>query len=151
MRRSTGVLLVLYALLGFAGEARAQQDPSRPCTAPASEFTLEQNFPNPIRAGSPTRIPFNLCESLFAEGRSVVVTIRVVNVIQQFVAAPAARNHPSGSGVPTTQLEYLSPGRYFAEWDGRDSNGSLVPDGVYWIVLNIPGKPPATRRMTISR
>ena len=119
--------------------------------APASEFSLEQNFPNPFVAGSPTRIPFNLCESLFAEGRSVVVSIRVVNVIQQFVAAPTARNHPSGAGVPTTQLEYLAPGRYFAEWDGRDSNGSLVSDGVYWIVLNIPGKRAAMLRMTVKR
>ena len=151
MRRSTGVLLVLFVLLGFAGEAGAQQDPTKPCTASTSGFSLEQNFPNPFAAGSATRIPFTLCESLFAEGHSVVVSLRVVNVIQQPVAVPAARGHPSGEGVPALQLEYLQPGRYFAEWNGRDANRGLVSGGVYWIQLVIPGKPPITRRITVSR
>jgi hypothetical protein len=148
MRRRTGVSLVLLALFGFAGDVSAQ-DPTRPCAAATSEFTLEQNFPNPFTAGSPTRIPFNLCESLFAEGRPVLVSIRVVNVIQQFVAAPAALNHPAGAGVPATQLEYVQPGRYFAEWDGTDTNGRQVSNGIYWVQLTIPGKKPETRRVTV--
>jgi hypothetical protein len=151
MRRGTSVLLVLLALLGFAGDASAQQNPTNPCTASASEFTIEQNFPNPFAAGSTTRIPFTLCESLFAEGRSVVVSLRVVNLIQQFVAAPIALNHPSGTGVPATQLEYVQPGRYFASWDGRDSNGALVASGVYGVQLMIPGKTPVFKRISVSR
>jgi hypothetical protein len=144
-------LLVLFGLLGFAVRAGAQQGTTQPCETSTSEFSLEQNFPNPFAAGSPTRIPFTLCPSLFAEGRSVVVTIRIVNVIQQFVAAPVAKGHPSGEGVPATQLEYVQPGRYFAEWDGRDTNGTLVSNGVYWIQLTIPGKLPAVKRASVAR
>jgi hypothetical protein len=149
MRRGTGVSLVLLALLGLAGDVAAQQDPTRPCSAPASEFSIEQNYPNPFLAGSATRIPFDLCDALFAEGRPVVVTLRVVNVIQQFVAAPVALNHPSGAGVPATQLEYVQPGRYFAEWDGRDTNGRLVASGIYWVQLAVAGKRPENIRMTV--
>ena len=152
MRRSSGVLLVLIASVGFARGLHAQQpDPTRPCERPASEVSLEQNFPNPFAAGTSTRIPFTLCDGLFAEGRPVVVTLSVVNVIQQFVAAPAARNHPAGEGVRVVQLEYLTPGRYFAEWDGRDSNGGLVATGTYWVQLIIPGQLPARRRMFVAR
>jgi hypothetical protein len=150
MRRSSGVLFVLLAWLGFAGDASAQQDPRGPCERPASEFSLEQNYPNPFVAGTATRIPFTLCESLFAEGRLVVVSLQIVNVIQQFVAAPAARNHPAGD-VPVVQLEYLQPGRYFAEWDGRDQNGTPVARGIYWVRLTVNGAPPATRRISVSR
>jgi hypothetical protein len=151
MRRGTGVLLVLLALLGFAGDASGQQIPTNPCAASASEFSIQQNYPNPFAAGSVTRIPFDLCDSLFAEGRSVVVSLRVFNVIQQFVAAPVALNHPSGTGVPTTQLEYAQPGRYIATWDGRDSNGALVASGVYWVQLTVAGKTPVTKRISVSR
>lgn len=150
MRRSSGVLFVLLALLGLPGDASARQDPRAPCERQTSEFSLEQNFPNPFAAGTATRIPFTLCESLFAEGRPVVVSLQIVNVIQQFVAAPAARGHPMGEGVPTTQLEYFQPGRYFAEWDGRDQNGTPVASGVYWVRLIVNGSS-ATRRMYVAR
>jgi hypothetical protein len=149
MRRS-GVLLVLLATFGLAGELEGQVDPARSCGQQAGEFFLEQNFPNPFAAGTPTRIPFTLCETLFAEGRSVVVSVRVVNVIQQFVAAPAALQHPSGEGVPAVQLEYLQPGRYLAQWDGRDTNGSPVATGIYWVQLIVNGSSD-TRRMFVSR
>jgi hypothetical protein len=149
MRRS-GVLFVLLAMFGFAGEVKAQVDPARSCGRQTDEFFLEQNFPNPFAAGSATRIPFTLCEGLFAEGRPVVVSVRVVNIIQQFVAAPAARGHPSGEGVPTVQLEYLQPGRYLAEWDGTDQNGTPVARGIYWVQLIVNGSYD-TRRISVSR
>jgi hypothetical protein len=150
MRRSSGVLLVLLALYGRAAEVNAQQDPARSCERQTSEFFLEQNFPNPFAAGTPTRIPFTLCEGLFAEGRPVVVSVQVVNVIQQFVAAPAAREHPAGEGVPIVRLEYLRPGRHLAEWDGRDQNGSPVASGIYWVRVTVNGAP-QTRRMFVTR
>jgi hypothetical protein len=151
MRRILGVSFVLLTTFGLAAGADAQQDPTRQCGQQASEFSLEQNFPNPFSAQTQTRIPFTLCESLFAEGRSVVVSMRVVNVIQQFVAPPTAISHPAGEGVPAVQLEYFQPGRYFAAWDARDQNGMPVVPGVYWVQLTVNGLPTATRRMFVSR
>jgi hypothetical protein len=149
MRRS-GVLFVLLATFGFAGGLEAQVDPARSCGRQTGDFFLEQNFPNPFAAGTPTRIPFTLCDALFAEGRPVVVSLRIVNVIQQFVAAPAALGHPLGEGVPANQLEYLQPGNYRAEWDGRDSNGNPVATGIYWVQLIVNGNS-ETRRMFVAR
>ena len=151
MRRGLGVSLVLLATFGIAAGAGAQQqDPALPCGQQASEFSLEQNFPNPFSAQTQTRIPFTLCESLFADGQRVFVSMRIVNVIQQFVAAPTALQHPAGEGVPAVQLEYLQPGGHFAAWDGRDQNGTPVVPGVYWVQLTVNGAV-ATRRMFVSR
>ena len=33
------------------------------------------------------------------------------------------------------QLEYTSPGRYEAYWDGRDRNGNQVASGVYFVQM----------------
>jgi len=150
MRRSSGVLFVLLAMFGLARGVEGQQDPAKACGRDASEFFLGQNYPNPFAAGTATRIPFTLCDALFAEGRAVVVSVRVVNVIQQFVAAPAARNHPAGQGVPATQLEYLQPGSYLTEWDGRDQNGAPVASGIYWVQLTVNGAS-TTRRLFVAR
>ena len=151
MRRGLGVLLVLLATFGIAAGAGAQQqDPTMPCGQQASEFSLEQNFPNPFTAQTQTRIPFTLCESLFADGRRVVVSMRIVNVIHQFVASPTALSHPAGEGVPAVQLEYFQPDRYFAAWDARDQNGTPVVPGVYWVELTVNGAV-ARHRMFVSR
>jgi len=138
MRRITGVLVVLLSMFGLAGGAEAQQDPSRSSGRQTSEFSLEQNYPNPFSAD--TRIPFTLGESLFAEGRSVVVSMRVLNLLQQFVAAPSALRHAAGEGVPLVQLDYGQPGRYEAYWDGRDQNGRSVSAGMYWVQLTVNGE-----------
>ena len=99
-------------------------------------FTLGQNYPNPFNPE--TRIPFELNESLFTEGRTAVVSVRIYNVLQQFVAAPVALRHSSGQS-PLIDLEYSQPGRHEAYWDGRDRSGREVASGIYFVQLTVNG------------
>jgi hypothetical protein len=143
VRRASGVSLALLALL-IAPSLQAQEPPQRP----RSGFSLEQNYPNPFNPE--TRIPFVLDEELFAEGRFPVVSIRIFNILQQLVAVPTALRHPLGDGVPVTNLEYPSPGRYEAYWDGADSNGRQVASGIYLMQLSVNGMS-QTRKMYVTK
>jgi hypothetical protein len=145
MRRSLGVSLVVCALFGAA--PLSAQEPSRP-DGSKSGFSLEQNYPNPFNPE--TRIPFVLSPDLFAEGRSPVVTIRIFNILQQVVAIPTALRHPLGEGVPVANLEYASPGRYEAYWDGSDANGRQVASGIYLMQLTVNGVS-QTRKMYVTK
>jgi hypothetical protein len=149
MGRIWGVLIVLLSSFGLVTGAAAQ-DPTRPVGREAIEFSLEQNFPNPFRAGSPTRIPMVLGESLFSEGGRVIVSLRVYNVLQQPVAIPTAIGHPAGDGAPVLDLEYTQPGRHLALWDGRDQNGNPLVAGVYFVQLVVNGER-LTRRVFVAR
>jgi hypothetical protein len=136
MRRINCVLFILFSIVGFATSASAQQ--ARPTGKQDSGFNLEQNYPNPFNPE--TTIPFVLGEELFTEGRPAVVSVRIFNVLQQFITAPTALNHPYGEGVPVLNLEYPYPGRFEAYWDGRDESGRHVASGVYFIQLAVNGK-----------
>jgi len=146
MRRTMGVLFVLLSMSGLGGAgAFAQEPPPGSPGEPTSGFTLLQNYPNPFT--SETKIPFILGEDLFAEGRPVVVSMRVYNLVQHFVDAPTALRHPAGEGVPLVQLEYTQPGRYEAHWDGLDQNDQEVASGMYFVQLTVNGQPKARRIM----
>ena len=137
-------------LLCFHGLAEAAaQRPTRGAGGSSPGFELGQNYPNPL--ARETRIPFELGESLFEEGRPVTVSIRIYNVLQQFVAAPTALRHSEGEGLPLLQLEYGSPGRYEAHWDGNDRSGQPVGSGVYFVQMRVDGREPAIRRMFVRR
>lgn len=114
------------------------QSPPPPEGDRGSGFRLEQNYPNPFNPE--TRIPFELSEELFADGRATTVSIRIFNILNQFVAAPVALEFPGGAGLPLLQLEYSSPGRYEAFWDGRDRNGRQVASGVYFVQMVVNGR-----------
>lgn len=137
MRRIVGVLSVLLSMLLAAGGLSAQEAGQAGSAGQANGFQLEQNYPNPFNPE--TRIPFVLGEDLFADGGSVVVSLRIFNLLQQFVAAPVALGHPSGEGVPVLQLEYTQPGRYEAYWDGNDNSGRQVASGIYIMRLTVNG------------
>jgi hypothetical protein len=126
-------LLVLLFLPGFATSLSAQED-----TREGSNFQLEQNYPNPFNPE--TKIPFVLSSELFQEGQPVRVTIRIFNMLQQFVASPTALNHVGGEGVLVDNLDYMSPGRHEAFWDGRDQSGAQVASGVYFVQLIVNGQ-----------
>ena len=149
MRRSLGVTLVLiFAVLlpeSVSGQqvgvaVGAQQEPE-------SGFELGRNYPNPFNPD--TRIPFDLFEGVFPEGRPANVTIRIFNILRQYVASPTALGHPAGDGTPVVDLEYTSPGHYAAYWDGRDRSESLVASGVYILELMVNGRP-QVRRMFVG-
>ena len=137
MRRVLGVFLlsVLFAL----APGISAQGPSADASLdrePDSGFTLGQNYPNPFNPE--TRIPFELLEGLFTDGGTAIVSVRIYNVLQQFVASPIALSHPRGQ-APLVELEYVTPGRYEAYWDGLDQFGREVASGIYFVVLTVNG------------
>jgi hypothetical protein len=136
MRRQCRVLFLLLSILGLTTAASAQQVGS--AGKQESGFVLETNYPNPFNPE--TKIPFVLFEDLFVDGKSVVVSIRIFNVLQQFITAPTALNHPHGDGVPVLELDYPFPGRFEAYWDGRDERGRQVASGVCFVQLTVNGK-----------
>ena len=148
MRRILSVFL-LSGLFGFASEISAQGPPgdARPAGEQESGFVLGQNYPNPFNPE--TRIPFDLLEGLFSDGGTAVVSVRIYNVLQQFVAIPTALSHPNGE-APLVDLEYATPGRYEAYWDGLDQSGREVASGIYFVQLTVNGVT-AVMRMYVAK
>ena len=136
MRRTLGVLSVLLSLFAVAGSLSAQET-GPPGSGFGGGFKLEQNYPNPFNPE--TTIPFVLHDALFASGRPVVVTIRIFNLLQQYVASPVAIGHASGEGVEVLQLEYTVPGAHTAFWNGKDQSGREVASGMYFMQMTVNG------------
>ena len=148
MRRILSVFL-LSVLSGLAPGVLAQALPGDigPAEEQESGFTLGQNYPNPFNPE--TRIPFDLNEVLFTDGGTAVVSVRIYNVLQQFVASPVSLSHPSGR-VPLVDLEYMTPGRYEAYWNGLDQSGREVASGIYFMQLTVNGVSDV-RRMYVAK
>ncbi len=93
-------------LAGYSNSVREVQgsDESRP-----SEFTLSQNYPNPFNPV--TNIEFSL-------PRAAKVRLDIYNIV--------------GQKVRTLVDEEMEPGRYVADWDGKDEKGNSVSSGVYF-------------------
>lgn len=111
-------------------------------------LVLEQNYPNPFRED--TRIPFILGEDLFEEGRPVIVTVRVYNLLRQLVAIPTVIGHPTYSGQPARELTFETPGRYELYWDGRDRSGQPVSSGIYFCQITA-NRSREVRKMIVTR
>jgi hypothetical protein len=145
MRRVLSVGVVL--LLGFGIF-------STPVSAQAGSgnrggFQLGQNYPNPFNPT--TKIPFVLSEELFRGGKPAVVTIRVYNVLRQLVAVPTALDHPSGNATPVEHLEYVTPGRHVAYWDGLDKDGRKVASGIYFVYMWVNREKPQVAKIIVAK
>lgn len=144
MRRRHLFGVTFLAILAFMPAAVMAQDPGSDASPRTSDsgFELLQNYPNPFNPT--TRIPFVLAPELFessqGEPRPVVVTMRIFNVLQQFVAHPTALGHPDGNGVLVNGLEYHTPGQKEAFWDGLDQNGRQVASGMYYVQMIVNGR-----------
>jgi len=79
--------------------------------APASEFALKQNFPNPF---TPSTGATTLS---FAVAKKANVRIEVYDL--------------KGALVRTLVNEQLEPGTYPVAWDGMDAAGAQLPSGTY--------------------
>ena len=131
---------VILLALAFTPNALMAQDTGSDASTRTSDsgFELQQNYPNPFNPT--TRIPFTLSPSLFEGGQPVVVTMRIFNVLQQLVAYPTALSHPDGNGVLVNGLEYYTPGKKEAFWDGLDLNGRQVASAIYYLQLIVNGE-----------
>ncbi len=133
------VFFVLLSIFGLASPVSGQDAGGTGSSGQQENgFQLGQNYPNPFNPE--TKIPFVLNEEVFENGQPVVVSVRIFNVLRQFVAAPTALGHPRGDGVPVMQLEYDYPGRFEAYWDGHDEMGNQVASGVYFVQLTVNGR-----------
>jgi hypothetical protein len=140
MRRRSFAGVIFCCVLAFTSLPLMAQDAGSGALSRTADagFELQQNYPNPFTTS--TRIPFQLGMSLFESGQPVVASMRIFNVLQQLVTYPAALSHPAGEGAPLQGLEYTSPGRYEAFWDGHDMNGRQVAAGIYYVQLNVNGR-----------
>lgn len=92
-------------------------------------FSLEQNYPNPLRAGSATAIRYTV-------NTEKPVRLEVYDLL--------------GRRVATLVDAVRRPGSYSTMWDGRDDGGELLPSGLYMYRLEAGGNT-LTRRCTIVR
>jgi hypothetical protein len=99
--------------------------------------------------GASILIPFTLIEADFDEGRPVVVTIRIRNLLGQLVAVPIALGHPDGA-VAVDELEYATPGHREAYWHGLDRTGHRVAAGVYLLELVVNGERAPPQRIMVG-
>jgi len=77
------------------------------------KFHLYPNYPNPFNPN--TRIEFNIPDQ---SG----VSLKIYNIL--------------GKEITTLLEKQLSPGDYTIDWEARDSNGKLLPSGIYLIRLS---------------
>lgn len=136
MTRARSVLLILVLLAGSLPPPDAGAQPAPDLRAPVEEpprIVIEQNYPDPVNPE--TWIPFTLSPALFEDDSDILVTMRIINILNQVVTIPEAIDHPAGRGTRVINLSYSEPGRKIAYWDGKDQSGRQVPSGVYYVDL----------------
>jgi len=77
------------------------------------EFCLHSNYPNPFNPV--TTISYDLAEDVYVE-------LTVYNMIGEKVTTLVKGNQPAGY--------------YNVEWDGRNSQGRIVPSGMYFLKIS---------------
>jgi hypothetical protein len=82
-----------------------------------AQINLNQNYPNPFNPSTSVRFEINLLSN---------ISIKIYNVL--------------GKEITTLLEKQISPGSYTIDWEARDSNGKLLPSGVYFIRLSANNK-----------
>lgn len=77
------------------------------------------------------------------------MSIRIYDMNTRFVAHPVALRYPTGQRMEVDRLEYASPSRYEALWDGTNELGELVGQGIYFAQLTVPGAEPLMVKMYV--
>lgn len=144
-----GLVLALCALATRSAAAQATQQSTRD---PVSGSVLGQNYPNPFNLE--TTIPFSIggAPTCADAGRQYRVSLKIYNVLAQFVGTPALQGGSSSvaGGQPLSNV-LLTCGQYTAYWDGKYlANGREVASGVYVYRLEIDGKP-IFRKMIVMK
>jgi hypothetical protein len=137
-----GIVLLLLGLLNpdvsFAQESTRARSRS------------SGNYPNPFNPE--TRIPFELFDEDFRDGKPALVTIRIYNAMQMMVAIPKAENHPNGGAPLVDRLSYYPPARKWTTyWDGVDRTGRKVASGMYFYVVEVNGVRSPLKRMLVTK
>jgi hypothetical protein len=132
---------LLGLLLAAPSFAEAQQDP------PTDQVRLKRNYPNPFNPE--TTIPFEVGESVFADGHEPTVSLRIYNVLAQLVAIPILQG--SGELLDNIRLVWNGTGEYSAYWDGKIMGTDVeAPSGVYVYQLTVDNDR-QSMRMTIIK
>ena len=141
MKYLAWAVCLLGLLLAAPTLAEAQQDP------PTDQVRLKRNYPNPFNPE--TTIPFELCESVFADGHEPTVSLRIYNVLAQLVAIPILQG--SGEPLDNVRLAWNGTGEYSAYWDGKIMGTDVeAPSGVYVYQLTVDSQR-FSERMTIIK
>jgi len=147
MRRILGVTIVLLlALVCLPADSYAQ---TAGTGGRDRGFQLGAAFPNPFNPE--TKIPFTLGESLFEGGKTVKVTMVIYNTLMMRVAIPTALDTEQGNAARLENLEYSTPGRKVAHFDGLDRNGNQVASGIYLYQLIVNGVASPFQRMVVAK
>ena len=150
MHGARPVLLILFLLAGSLSPPapRAQEGRHDGTGQPTQCFHLEQNYPNPV--STDTRIPFSLEECLFESSDSVVVSLRIYNILANVVGIPVMERDEDGPRERVINLVVRDPGRMVVYWDGKDPAGGTVPSGVYYAQLTVNNRP-TTKKFVVAR
>jgi hypothetical protein len=138
-------LALVLALWCLAPESAAGQSDS-PDQQPRGRKsgTLGQNYPNPFKPD--THIPFSVACGEEPGGGDHVVSVRIYNVLAQFVAIPVVQ----GRGEPLDDIK-LPCGDYVGYWDGkvRRTRRDAAP-GIYIYELVVDGERSA-KKMLVAK
>ncbi len=129
----------------WVGLLLATGTPAGAQSAPPPRVELGESTPNPFFPA--TSIPFEIHQEVCAKGHRPVVSLRIYNVLTQWVATPVLR----GRGDTLNSLQ-LSCGKFVAYWDGRYRDGKReVTTGIYYARLIVEGERVVTRKMIARR
>lgn len=149
MGRTRSVLLILMLLAGsLSPPADAQEPISSPPLEKGRSVELEPNYPKIVK--TETYIPFRLDSALYEGRDSVVVSLRIFNMLRQLVAIPVAVVGQQTTRTQVLNLPYRDPGRKIAFWDAHNAAGQPVPSGVYYYQLEVGGVAVQTQQLIVD-